>query len=205
MTTSKPAHDHSILRAHRWVQGIAAAILASYVAWFWVLHAVPLSLTAEAWGQFGDFLGGVLNPIIAYAAFLWLTESVRLQKIELVETRRALQEAAISQGEQARHAQVSVRLSALTSLVNAITMELQIAQDELKFMTDQIARSPMHGGVRAIDGGYIAATERDEKLASLSTYIKDRLHQRLELEAQIRAVLRSYSENALTQKTLSSA
>lgn len=201
MDIEHPNSDNSILRAHRWVQAIAGTVLVSYVGWFWAIKNIPLSASAETWGQFGDFVGGILNPIIAYAAFYWLTESVRLQRTELVETRRAMQDSAESQKEQVKQAQISVRLTALTSMVNAITAELQIAQDELKFMVDQVARSPMNPGVRAIDGGYLAGTERDEKLTSMSKYIRDRLAQRLEFELEIRALLQSFSKSALSQET----
>lgn len=48
------------------------------------------SYDSEIWGTFGDFIGGILNPIIAFAAFYWLTQSVLIQKKELSKTQNIL-------------------------------------------------------------------------------------------------------------------
>lgn len=59
--------------------------------------------SAQSWGTFGDFIGGILNPIFALFAFYWLTYSVRLQTQELKDTRKELQKAATAQAETATH------------------------------------------------------------------------------------------------------
>lgn len=59
--------------------------------------------SAQSWGTFGDFIGGILNPIFALFAFYWLTYSVRLQIKELKDTRKELQKAATAQAETATH------------------------------------------------------------------------------------------------------
>jgi hypothetical protein len=43
-----------------------------------------------------------LNPLVAFFAFYWLTESVRIQKKELSDTRSALQKTSEAQEEQAK-------------------------------------------------------------------------------------------------------
>jgi hypothetical protein len=48
--------------------------------------------TPEQWGQFGDFIGGLMNPIISGLALLALVVSIRLQKTELAETRKSIDE-----------------------------------------------------------------------------------------------------------------
>lgn len=83
------------------------------VALFYVAIAtnqVPLSESLEQWGTFGDFFGGILNPIFALFAFYWLTYSVRLQIKELKETREELSKAALAQQESARHQEAIARL-----------------------------------------------------------------------------------------------
>jgi hypothetical protein len=48
----------------------------------------------EHWGQFGDYVGGVLNPFVALFALIMLIVSVRLQSIRnLKETRNELKAA----------------------------------------------------------------------------------------------------------------
>ncbi len=54
------------------------------------------------WGQAGDFFGGMLNPILAFASFIALLYTIKLQSKEMAETReemslsRAVQEDAAS-------------------------------------------------------------------------------------------------------------
>lgn len=88
------------------------ALIAAYLIYFgMVLGQIPAT-DAEKWGQFGDFIGGLLNPIVAFAAFYWLTQSVKIQKLELYETKKALQEAAKAQKETAEAQKEAVRQQA---------------------------------------------------------------------------------------------
>lgn len=54
----------------------------------WFNRDTPV--TTSDLGTFGDFLGGLLNPIIAFLALVWLRESVRLQKEELSGAKEIL-------------------------------------------------------------------------------------------------------------------
>ncbi len=47
-----------------------------------------LSNKNEVFGQFGDYFGGILNPIIAGFAFYLIAATYDLQKTELEETRK---------------------------------------------------------------------------------------------------------------------
>lgn len=60
-------------------------------------------LDSGDWGTFGDFIGGILNPIFALFAFYWLTYSVRLQIKELKDTRTELAKASVAQEKSAEH------------------------------------------------------------------------------------------------------
>lgn len=77
-----------------------------------------------AWGQLGDFIGGILNPIVAGAALFWLTQSVRLQKEELAETRAEMVRSTEAQLDAAL-------LSALGSLLSMKTSDCTTAMSEL--------------------------------------------------------------------------
>lgn len=62
-------------------------LIAAAAGYFWVyLPATGQNTDANAignWGAFGDYIGGLMNPLVAFAAFYWLTQSVKLQKAEL--------------------------------------------------------------------------------------------------------------------------
>lgn len=46
----------------------------------------------DSWGQFGDFLGGILNPVVGLCTLLVAVAVLKLQQRELEATKLALQE-----------------------------------------------------------------------------------------------------------------
>lgn len=86
----------------------------------------------EKWGQFGDFIGGIMNPLVAFAAFYWLTQSVKLQKQELAETREELAKSADAQRQQAASGNMAVRVAAMTALVNSAESQIKPLEDRLR-------------------------------------------------------------------------
>lgn len=63
------------------------------------------SKSPEAWGQLGDYIGGILNPIVALCALVALVVSIQLQKAELAATRAELASAKSVAEEQAKTAE----------------------------------------------------------------------------------------------------
>lgn len=62
------------------VAGIIAALLIALVSLFYAKHFKgDISGEQEVWGQFGDYFGGVLNPILSFFAFCALLYTVHLQ------------------------------------------------------------------------------------------------------------------------------
>lgn len=58
--------------------GIIASILVLYIYKFGSFTA-NLSVKKDEWGQFGDYFGGVLNPILSFISIILLIKSVDLQ------------------------------------------------------------------------------------------------------------------------------
>lgn len=81
------------------------------------------NLSYETNGQIGDFIGGILNPLIAFLALIWIAKGVKMQKQELEETKRALTDSAQAQKTQAIASAALVQLNALTALVTALNNE----------------------------------------------------------------------------------
>lgn len=114
-------------RINGWKWGIAVFAVILITAYFWYFGShlgQPAAENADKWGQFGDFIGGLLNPLVAFAAFYWLTQSVKLQKTELEATRAELKKTALAQDQQAQATTQSVRIAAMTALLNSIHHEL---------------------------------------------------------------------------------
>lgn len=72
------------------VAGMAVVVLLAYSLTF----GPELSTSNDTWGTFGDYVGGLLNPVVAFAALLFLARTYLLQRKELAETSRALKEQA---------------------------------------------------------------------------------------------------------------
>jgi hypothetical protein len=81
---------------------LAAALPIAYWVWFGVINEVPPSKAdPDTWGTFGDFVGGILNPTVAFFALFWLTRSIAIQREELRDSKLALQSANQAQSQQA--------------------------------------------------------------------------------------------------------
>lgn len=93
--------DSDISRHRKFAIFIILGLSVTYIIIFFT--GTKLTEALQTWGTFGDFIGGILNPIFAFFAFYWLTYSVRLQINELKETRDELCKAATAQEESARH------------------------------------------------------------------------------------------------------
>lgn len=72
--------------------GIAmvAATVVGYM--YWSTFGGDLISEHDKWGLFGDYVGGTLNPILAFFALFALLITIHLQVRELVQTRNILKE-----------------------------------------------------------------------------------------------------------------
>lgn len=69
-------------------------VVAIYIGFF---HDEEISKSASAWGTFGDFIGGTLNPIFSLLALFSLLATIALQSHEMELTREELKRAASAQ------------------------------------------------------------------------------------------------------------
>lgn len=69
---------HQTRRLLGWTVSIGA-IAALLVGGFYWLKFGELEVSGEKWGQFGDFFGGTLNPIISFIGTVAIVITVRLQ------------------------------------------------------------------------------------------------------------------------------
>jgi uncharacterized membrane protein len=80
----------------------ALLILLNFVAsvlcvYLWKFNGLTFGDTPDVWGQMGDYFGGMLNPIFAFASFIALLYTIRIQSEELKLTRDELGKAAEAQ------------------------------------------------------------------------------------------------------------
>lgn len=73
----------------------------------YIFSDFKIDASPDHFGQFGDFIGGTLNPILAFLSFMALlytikiqTDELKLSREELEATRSELKESRIAQQEQ---------------------------------------------------------------------------------------------------------
>lgn len=64
-------------------------ILGSYVGWFFFHLERNVSSSGEQWGQFGDFVGGILNPLLSFMTICILikTSLAQEKQTEILDKR----------------------------------------------------------------------------------------------------------------------
>jgi hypothetical protein len=126
------------LRVSRWVfLGALVAVLTVYFLKFGGTSG-GFSNKQDIWGQFGDYVGGILNPLIAGLALYWLTESVQIQRRELSETRQALQESAKAQAQQVAASATVAKLNVLNAELETVQLDINAVRENLHFLVGQI-------------------------------------------------------------------
>ncbi len=101
---------------------IAFFVIAFYFAWFGFNGY--LSPDVSNWGAFGDYFGGILNPLIAGVALYWVMVSVKIQLHELKMANLALQDSIKMQADMAKLQKNSSEINAYNSYISAINADL---------------------------------------------------------------------------------
>lgn len=76
---------------HFWIYaGVAIVIIIGVFGFYFWKFNEPLSTSQTTWGVFGDFIGGTLNPLLAFMGLIALLYTIIIQSSELKETREEL-------------------------------------------------------------------------------------------------------------------
>lgn len=177
-----------VARTRNFVLFVAVAAPAAYGLWFFVVNNAPLSLQTGDWGAFGDFVGGLVNPLVAFFAFYWLTRSVLIQKEELSETRSALVESQRAQERQAELALVSAKLQSLNA-------ELETVKERLSAKLDYRNIIIQHGHNGS---GYVPVMDSDGVLQNAKKLLTDLNPEITELEKKQAELLSKIADLAQT-------
>jgi hypothetical protein len=102
--TLKPRRLIETLKAwlHQWWLLIIPVTLACMAvgAYIFAFHAWPTHEVPAAWGTFGDFVGGLLNPVVSTLTLFVAIQVWHLQRKELEETKTVLAEQAKTAEQQ---------------------------------------------------------------------------------------------------------
>lgn len=111
-----------LLRWLPWIAGILAiGLILGCVA---IFRTQPINERPDAWGQFGDYMGGLLNPLIFLFTLIVAVKVWNLQKTEVMETRKALEDQGKTAEQQRREQRFFDFLSIYRSTVESIKFEI---------------------------------------------------------------------------------
>jgi len=102
---------------------IILGIILFVVGFYLYKFHYGLSNVNGDWGTFGDYIGGILNPVIAAFAFYLIAKTYELQKRELEATRSLLGVSTKAQKDQ-------IKLAALTALLNSNLTSISLLKSE---------------------------------------------------------------------------
>jgi hypothetical protein len=80
----------------------------------------PLSANASTWGQFGDYFGGVLNPVVGLAALIALLWTLKLQRKELRTSIDELRKTAAAATQQAKTAEYQAEIMIRSARIHGL-------------------------------------------------------------------------------------
>jgi hypothetical protein len=178
------AIETSVRRQRVFALALAVCIVVAYIVR--AMLTGDDTPSAEAWGQFGDFVGGVLNPAIAFLAFYWLTQSVLIQRKELEETKQALIDSAKEQRTQSRYARLSMQMGCQGHMLQAVLQDIESKQALLRSMEEQMSKGGQAvgpDGNRYGSGSPRYETLRADLLTELDGLIRKRKYQLEELQS----------------------
>lgn len=73
---------------------VAIGAISAFVAialYAFNFHKYDISTNTSDWGTFGDFLGGVLNPILSFLSLILVLVTIKQQKISLEQSSEQMQ------------------------------------------------------------------------------------------------------------------
>jgi hypothetical protein len=86
-TEPLPKSDDLLKYAPRLAGAFAILLLLAYWGAF---SALPWTENPASWGAFGDYIGGILNPTIALITLIVAVRVWKLQKLQLINTKKEL-------------------------------------------------------------------------------------------------------------------
>jgi len=144
--SSEKSSHHFLVQFVAWVlcvaSGIFFGVLSAFVLNF---YSSPISRDPAAWGQFGDFVGGAVNPALSFLSLIALCMTIVLQsrqlatssaelelsRKELELTREELRRSAKAQEESEKALRKQAEATSESSQMTGINFLLRHYQTEI--------------------------------------------------------------------------
>jgi hypothetical protein len=127
----------------------ACGVVIAYAVAF---SALPVTENPSAWGTFGDYMGGLMNPLVSVLTLFVAISVWRLQKVELEQTKKAMESQAETLEQQRREQRFFDLLNLYHTTVQSIATGLRDNQTGLLVLhgKEAIARLVIDSGFRSL-------------------------------------------------------
>ncbi|MCB1659154.1 MAG: hypothetical protein KDI39_13095 [Pseudomonadales bacterium] len=99
--------------------------------YFWIFHK-DFSYTNGDWGTFGDFFGGVMNPILGFINLILLTMTLSLQRESSQEQSNIIKLQTKNFEEQSKN----IQIQEISARIVAIGHLLDITSQQIKHLSE---------------------------------------------------------------------
>ncbi|BBB62218.1 hypothetical protein UNDKW_3945 [Undibacterium sp. KW1] len=123
-------YNHLLYSAITISIGVFMAALATVKVYVNVFHDGPYSTDPAVWGQLGDYIGGVLNPVIGLATLFMLLINIRLQQKELQNSKIELHDTKLAMDIQAKEMKVQNIEQSFFSMLSNYRSQLDLVFTE---------------------------------------------------------------------------
>ena len=179
-------YPKSTIRAAFSIGTFAALALATVVGWYVYNFGITPSTAKGDWGQFGDYLGGTLNPILSFLSLIAILLTFALQskqlflsnlqlalsKEELVASREELRKSAEAQQQTAEALRQQARFSALSAQISAVSAALGAIDQKLNRQQNGVRNSGVPSALAILDPSN-SQGRRNNLEAKLEALIKE--------------------------------
>lgn len=139
-----------------WIVAFASAYLLTVLAvYLFFFGAEGFSTSQEHWGQFGDFLGGTVNPLMSFLALIAIVLTIILQskqielskgelalsRQELIATREELSQSRAAAQEQVAHLKAEAKKTDVYRTIQVLEARLEgLYREPIYFLSGGVLR-----------------------------------------------------------------
>lgn len=109
-----------------------ALLLGIFTFFFLIANDFEISPSISDWGATGDFIGGIMNPIISVAVLFLVLRTYQTQREELAQMTREFEKSAENQKQLAQLTAIQAEIAANTALFEASARAVESLQDDLQ-------------------------------------------------------------------------
>lgn len=96
-SNSKLSKLFALIKGPFIIVSVVVAVLFVLLFYWYHFNDRVLSESTTQWAEFGDYVGGTLNPILAFFSVVFLLKTITIQSKELKATRKELKHSARAQ------------------------------------------------------------------------------------------------------------